>query len=347
MSCYRPLIYRWRRNEHVPADTRHHHKRVQSSEDTRHHHKHVQSSENHVETITNRKGVTLTPDIGPQQLNIKIGHDHSSTPQYIYDQEPGHQHQPRGVLSLGLPLGISSLKLGSRRRRKQKKRNQVTSNSCGHQSDGEAVRHRTLGLENDWYQTLTKSSHTINDQDDLIDSPISTSFQNANIPIAKSHYHAERKSSLPRKAKIVSGYDDLQQRQPRSLSVDADQMIQSVTRDTCVSPRVPACTDSDDILKFAGLTSPSQFMMSRDKSSSGNSSGCGSDVTADTDSDWRHHAPPRSQSRSRAPVNVITTQGPPPRHLLPAKLRPAPGVKCHPYVLLPHQIHRGIFIKLS
>ena len=332
MSCYRPLISRWRRHEHVP--------------DTRHQHKHVQSSENHVETIRERKGVTLNPEIGPQQVTIKIGHDHSSTPHYIYDQEV--RHQPRGVLSLGLPLGISSLKLGSRRRRKQKKRNQNISNTCGHQSDGETVRHRTLGLENDWYQTLTKSSHTINDQDDLIDSPISTntSFQNANITIAKSHYHAERKSSLPRKAKIVSGYDDLQQRKPRSLSVDADQMLQSVTREpTCVSPRVP--TDTEDILKFAGLTSPTQFMMSRDKSSSGNSSGCGSDVTADTDSDWRHPPPSRSQSRSRgrAPVNVITTQGPPPRHLLPAKLKPAPGVKCHPYVLLPHQIHRGILHK--
>ena len=162
-------------------------------------------------------------------------------------------------------------------------------------------------------------------------------FRSANIPtITKRKTHAERKSSLPRlSAPIRSNFDDLQQR-PRS--VDADLMIESIHCNPLT--RVARGNNSDtcsdmDTLRFAELTSTKQYMMSRDKSSSGNSSGS-SDVAVDTDTDTGHgHLPVL-----RGHQHIVTPRHHrPPRHLLPAKLKPSPGVKCHPFVMLPHQ-HR-------
>ena len=265
--------------------------------------------------------------------------------------------ESRGVLSLGLPLGISSLKLGSRRhRRKQKKKSETSglsvSGHSGHVSDGEII-----SSARHWYRDLGSSRQTINDEDDLIGlKQTNTHHQPA---VTKSLAPAARKSSPGRKSQIGSAarYDCAAAR-PRSVSVDADLLIQSSvtseTRATCQAARVGDKDSSE--LKFAGLTSPSRFMLTRDKSSSGNSSG--SDVTVDTDSDTWHHialrpghvssAPARHVSRGRAPVSVVTSQAPPPRHLLPSKLRPSPGVKCHPYFALPqHLTSRGNIIHPS
>ena len=43
----------------------------------------------------------------------------------------------------------------------------------------------------------------------------------------------------------------------------------------------------------------------------------------------RHMPPPVSHRQNLMPPNT----GPPPRHLLPAKLKPSPGVKMHPVIL--------------
>ena len=329
MSCYRPLISRWTRDDqHQKYKSRH-------VSDTRHHGKQSQSEFEHVQAITDRKGGELTQDLKhfPNQVifNNRLGDSPSEVKcEILSDIET--RAQPRGVLSLGLPLGISSLKLGSRRRRKQKRH---YNENNGHQSDGEVMNQSRRKF---WYQQLNKSSHTINDEVDLIDfdNRTASSFQNANTPSTKTNHHAERKRSLPRKSKIASGYDDPLQR-PRCVSVDADQLIQSSARDkTCMSRDSRASTSKEEILKYAGLTSPSQYMMSH-KSSSGNSSA--SDVTPDTDS-----ASECAQwvCRGRTPVSLVTTQAPPPRHLLPTKLKPSPGVKCHPIVILPHHLQRGI-----
>ena len=293
-----------------------------------------QFDKTHDQTITAGKGGPVSPQESGNQVIFNNLRD-PTTPNRQKETRENLSDivSPRGVLSLGLPLGISSLKLGSRHRRKQKRH---YNDNNGHQSDGEVM---TKSRDYHWYQALNKSSHTINDEVDLIeyDSNTPSNFQNANSRNTKSHYPAERKSSLPRKSKMVSSCDELLQR-PRSVSVDADQLIQSVPRDTCRA-RVSHHGDTDDMMKFAGLTSPSLYMMSRDKSSSGNSSG--SDVSPDTDSDWPQSTCASYTSRGRAPVSIVTTRGPPPRHLLPAKLRPSPGVKCHPFVMLPHRVHKG------
>ena len=255
--------------------------------------------------------------------------------------------ESRGVLSLGLPLGISSLKLGSRRHRRKQKKKSATAfdvrDASGHVSDGEII---SGPRTRHWYRDLDSSRQTINDEDDLIGQRLKQTNIHLQPAVTKSLTPAERKSSPGRKSQIGSArYDGLCDAvRPRSVSVDAEHLIQSaVTSDTRATCHTAHVQDTDTELKFAGLTSPSRFMMARDKSSSGNSSG--SDVTGDTESDTWHHSalsPARHVSRGRAPVRVVTSQAPPPRHLLPSKLRPSPGVKCHPYISLPLQIaNRG------
>merc|ERR1711884_689225 len=88
-------------------------------------------------------------------------------------------------------------------------------------------------------------------------------------------------------------------------------------------------TNSSKELRYAGLTSPSRFMMARDKSSSGNSTG--SLDTEPEEAEWTHAAitPQQQQQQQlvlrgrggRAPAVVVAASAPPPRHLLPAVLR--------------------------
>ena len=42
------------------------------------------------------------------------------------------------------------------------------------------------------------------------------------------------------------------------------------------------------------------------------------------------HSPEINNSSGRQQINLLPNSGPPPRHLLPAKLKPSPAVKLHP-----------------
>ena len=295
------------------------------------------------------------PGDDPRPVLLSIRRDNLPAPAAARD---GIRHESlpspgrgvRGVLSLGLPLGISSLKLGSRRRRKQKRgeeRREVAS-SCGHQSDGghsEARAHQHPGHHGPaWYQPLSSSSHTLEDSEQEARSR------------HQSHAAAGRKSSLPRHSAPAPRYDQLQ---PRSASVDAETLLAMGrgTPDTelCYNNNINinsnTTNSSSKELRYAGLTSPSRFMMARDKSSSGNSTG--SLDTEPEEAEWAHAAitPQQQQQQQqqlvlrgrggRAPAVVVAASAPPPRHLLPAVLRPSPGVKCHPYVPLPRHVARG------
>ena len=328
MSCYRPLISKlWKQEQpQLRPEIRGYPRReyIMNNDST---------STCHADTSL-RERRFMTQEYSPHSVQRGAPVDRVSAP-------------PRGVLSLGLPLGISSLKLGSRRhRRKQKKKGETAldvRDTSGHVSDGEVISGaRTLHS----YRDLGSSRQTINDEDDLIGQRPKQTNIHHQPAVTKSLSPAERKSSPGRKSQIGSArYDDLcAGLRPRSVSVDAELLLHSAvtfeTRATCHKAQVQ---ESDPELKFAGLTSPSRFMMARDKSSSGNSSG--SDVTADTESDTWHHAalsPARHVLRGRARVNAVTSQKPPPRHLLPSKLRPSPRVKCHPHISLPQALtNRG------
>ena len=331
MSCYRPLISKlWKQD------------RPQLRPELRGHSRQEYVTNNDSTCHTDmmlRDRQCVTQEYSPHNV-------HRESPAVLVSAPP---RESRGVLSLGLPLGISSLKLGSRRHRRKQKKKSATAfdvrDASGHVSDGEMI---SCARTRRWYRDLDSSRQTINDEDDLIGQRLKQTNIHHQPAVTKSRSPAERKSSPGRKSQIGSArYDDLcDVVRPRSVSVDAEHLIQSAvtsdTRATCHTARVQ---DTDTELKFAGLTSPSRFMMARDKSSSGNSSG--SDVTGDTESDTWHHSAliPRHVShvsRGRAPVRVVTSQAPPPRHLLPSKLRPSPGVKCHPYISLPPQIaNRG------
>ena len=284
----------------------------------------------HVLALRDGKGVTLSQGYGdfPHQVFVAIRHDHPTLglgdvayqrlhqDHTLRSRRPEPVQPPPGVVSLGLPLGISSLKLTHRHRRKQKTHNKGPSDNQGGQ------------MKSDLYQMLSKSSHSLTE--------------------AGPHHHAPRKSSLPRKAKIPSSY----QYQPRPSSVDADLLMQSKDKSRASSapgaqtrakfyvPRDVTWEGErqkrEDTMKFAHLTSPTSFMASHegDKSSSGNSSG--SELTSE------ENIHPAIRGRGLVNMTDILQRGPPPRHLLPAKLKPSPPVKLHPYVALPRQVVKGM-----
>ena len=382
MSCYLPLVHRWKNKDHSSLSSNEPSARERGGRGEGGLEEHGEQQErtdcSHVLALRDRKGVTLSQGYGdfPQQVFLNIRHDHptlglSDVAYQRLHQEHTHrthrttsahsahrttrtartqdddvdvdgdQHQQAGVVSLGLPLGISSLKLTHRHRRKQK-----TANN-GPDGDNHGGQ-----MKSDLYQKLSKSSHNLAE---------GASFHNANTHQEERHYHAGRKSSLPRKAKIPSSY----QYQPRPHSVDADLLMQSAEKSRATGAGgaeeavitakffVPGedRASSEDVLRFAHLTSPRSFMASQevDKSSSGNSSG--SELTSE---EYQPHHQPHHQHhhqhhqhhqhpaiRGRAAVNLnnlLANRGPPPRHLLPAKLRPSPATKLHPYVSLPRHV---------
>ena len=126
-------------------------------------------------------------------------------------------------------------------------------------------------------------------------------------------------------------------KQPRPASVDADLLLGSRSYGRKEGRK----------LRYAALTSPSSYMRQGqekdEKSSSGNSSG--SDIT----SEGSPHPPlseegeplhPALRGRTPAPLTSIG-RPPPPRHLLPARLRPSPLVKLHPVLVLPPALRQG------
>ena len=324
MSCYLPLVHRWRRQDSASSVCSERSGRRDKSGDwssnttTR-----EQTDCSHVLALRDGKGVTLSQGYGdfPHQVFVAIRHDHPTLGlgDVAYQRlHQDHTHRSRreeaqetgpGVVSLGLPLGISSLKLTHRHRRKQKTHNKGPGDNQGGQ------------MKSDLYQMLSKSSHSLTEA-----SPLQ---------------HAPRKSSLARKAKIPSRYGP----QPRPSSVDADLLMQSKDKSLATTPpgaqtRAKFCLPRDDTpeenLKFAHLTSPTSFMASHegDKSSSGNSSA--SELTSE---EYIH---PAIRGRGRVNMTNILQRGPPPRHLLPAKLKPSPPIKLHPYVALPPRVVKGM-----
>ena len=275
MSCYLPLVQRWRKPQHR----------------------------------RDGRGVTLSQAAGefPRQVELTIRHDHPTLGLGDVAYQRLHQDHTRkpalpappgpGVLSLGLPLGISSLKLSSRHRRPR-------------MSAGSSDTESGMG-----YQTDPGPGH-------LRDNRYRT--KSCSRP-------AGRKSSLPRKAKIPSSY----KLQPRPSSVDADLLLQSINN----SP-----AGRTGAARFAHRTSPRSFMAGREageKSSSGNSSG--SDLTGSEGSPEQPGGVPHPALQGRAVVSsVVANRGPPPRHLLPARLREPPALKLHPHVVLPSHIRKGM-----
>ena len=345
MSCYLPLVHRWKKPDQSsvcssePSVRGRVPRREGGRGELREQHDRTDCS--HVLALRDRKGVTLSQGYGdfPQQVFLNIRHDHptlglSDVAYQRLHQEHTHRSggQQAGVVSLGLPLGISSLKLTHRHRRKQK-----TANN-GPDGDNHGGQ-----MKSDLYEKLSKSIHNLAE---------GASFHNANTHQAEPHYHAGRKSSLPRKAKIPSSY----QYQARPHSVDADLLMQSTAAPPAPGPEAVISAkffvpdedrpSSEEIMKFAHLTSPRSFMASQevDKSSSGNSSG--SELTSEGSphpQEYQHQLQ-HPAIRGRAAVNInniLVNRGPPPRHLLPAKLRPSPATKLHPYVALPRHVVSG------
>ena len=330
MSCYLPLVQRWRKPRKETRDVPL--RPAPPPEPSKQPEEGVQ-----VHALRDRKGVTLSQGRGefPHQVFLNIRHDHptlcledvayqrlhlehthQTRADLLYDQSTNLDRYDTGVVSLGLPLGISSLKLTSRSRKVK------TRKTNGHVSDGEVVSRRTEP-SGGW---RVPSIHVEN-----------------NNGGARSEDPAVRRSSLPRKAKIPSAY---QMPATRPLSVDAELLLKSAHKShpllDAFAPAAPS-VDFTPLPRFAALTSPRSYMEAGERSSSGNSSG--SDLTWDGSPPPGSPPPPEDlhpalRGRGQAEVALVT-RGPPPKHLLPKKLKPSPSQKLHPLVVLTPEIRKG------
>ena len=283
----------------------------------------------HVRARRDGRGLTLSQEMGdfPHDVLVNIRHDHPTLGlsdvayQRLHQEHTRRRRQetaePTGVVSLGLPLGISSLRIAEKVRKKKK--------SGRNRNSAKSDTETNVTIDEHFYQTLTKPSVSV-----VPGGETSRLYNNNNSE--------KRKSSLPRKIKRH------QEQRQRPSSVDADLLLQSADKSVQVSaPFLPLSSSkperrtvsTDDILKFARLTSTSRFMAREgetEKSSSGNSSGSGSPPPPE--------APPPAVAvrRREAPPVAVANKGPPPRHLLPARLRPSPARKMHPHVVIPNLV---------
>ena len=143
MSCYLPLVHRWKKPEQLSVSSNEPSGRGRVPRGQGGHGEQREQLDrtdcSHVLALRDGKGVTLSQGYGdfPQQVFLNIRHDHPTlglgdvayqrlhqehTHRTLHSARQQHgdrgQHQQAGVVSLGLPLGISSLKLTHRHLRK-------------------------------------------------------------------------------------------------------------------------------------------------------------------------------------------------------------------------------------
>jgi hypothetical protein len=138
-----------------------------------------------------------------------------------------------------------------------------------------------------------------------------------------------RGSSLPRKAKKIpsASYNQILLSRPKSVQ---DDLILNYPDPYCVTS-LERSDDLDSSLKTtdSGQTSGCSSGSSTVGSQSPKSHADSDALKADCDAIGVHCdavSPPRRQSAFTA----LPNRGPPPRHLVPATLRPSPAVKLHP-----------------
>ena len=306
MSCYLPLVQRWRRpptQASVPA--KEHPKKAAAGRQPEESTGLEPDMHTEVEARRDGRGVTLSQKVGDVTLHIRHDNPQLGLGDVAYQRlHQGHTHKKKSKdeASLTLPLGISSLRLSSKLR----------GPSRGCESENEGRRGRLAVSQ--FYQALAGSTATISQQELVRE-------------------YREDGQGRARRAKMPSQVP----KQPRPASVDADLLLGSRSYGRKEGRK----------LRYAALTSPSSYMRQGqekdEKSSSGNSSG--SDIT----SEGSPHPPlseegeplhPALRGRTPAPLTSIG-RPPPPRHLLPARLRPSPLVKLHPVLVLPPALRQG------
>ena len=298
MSCYLPLVQRWRRQSSGDRKTktlpaREERKlplssRVEARRDTRG--VEARQDTRGVEARRDTKGITLSQRVGDVTLHIRHDHPQLDLGDVAYQRLHQDHTSKKEKSSLTLPLGISSLRLASRSR--------------GCESDTEGRRRRPV--VSSFYQALAGSTATISQQD-----------------LVKEY---REEGGRVRRSKLSSAPPP----QPRPASVDADLLLGS-------------CSYDNRRMKYAALTSPDCYMKHEkekdEKSSSGNSSG--SDITSEGSPHPLEEEAVHPALRGRTPAPVGHDRPPPPRHLLPARLRPSPLVKLHPVIALSQTLRQG------
>ena len=306
MSCYLPLVQRWRRPQtQASPPAKEHPKKASAGRQAEESTGLKPDMHTEVEARRDGRGVTLSQKVGDVTLHIRHDNPQLGLGDVAYQRlHQGHTHKKKSKddASLTLPLGISSLRLASKLR--------GPSRGCESETEGRRGR---LAVSQ-FYQALAGSTATISQQELVRE-------------------YREDGQGRARRAKMPSQVP----KQPRPSSVDADLLLGSRSYGRKEGRK----------LRYAALTSPSSYMRQGqekdEKSSSGNSSG--SDIT----SEGSPHPPlseegeplhPALRGRTPAPLTSIG-RPPPPRHLLPARLRPSPLVKLHPVLVLPPALRQG------
>jgi hypothetical protein len=191
---------------------------------------------------------------------------------------------------------------------------------------------------------------------------------------------AARKSSLPRKAKIPSSYlwrplsvdaELLLESADKSAQLAGSQTTMMLVSSEDSGLRYAQLTSTKE---FMAAQTVVEGAASLERSSSGNSSGCDLSSAVNTTTSCSSSSSSSFSSEDSCPVaedrtdgsnntaagaeaercqhpavrsrrsqvgTLPANRGPPPRHLLPQRLRPSPGRKLHPVVILPPQIRKG------
>ena len=304
MSCYLPLVQRWRKPPTPQNPTKEQPKKAAARQQAEEPTGLEPDLPTEVEARRDNRGVTLSQKVGDVTLHIRHDNPQLGLNDVAYQrlhQEHTRKKKSRDDSSLTLPLGISSLRLASKLR--------GPSRGCESETEG---RRGKLAVSQ-FYQALAGSTATISQQELVRE-------------------YREEGQGRARRAKMPS----VVPKQPRPSSVDADLLMGSRSYGRKEGRK----------LKYAALTSPSSYMRQGqekdEKSSSGNSSG--SDITSEGSphpvSEEGEPLHPALRGRTPAPLTGIG-RPPPPRHLLPARLRPSPLVKLHPVLVLPPSLRQG------
>ena len=306
MACYLPLVHRWRkvsRSSLVPAEPPAEAAREERREEGRC----VRSRG--VEARRDPRGVTLSQRVGDVTLHIR--HDN---PQ----------------LGLG-DVQYQRLHMGHTHRREAREAREAREGREAREAiDGrESSLTLPLGIS-----SLRPSSLSSAPRDWQSDSEGRAGGSRARHPVSQFY------SALAGSTATISQQDLVHYRESRGG--------RRAKLPSTVPPPRPASVDAELLLnqgeerrmKYAALTSPASYMRQGqekdEKSSSGNSSA--SSMT----SEGTPHQQVHPALRGRAPAPPCSGgRGPPPRHLLPNRLRPSPLVKLHPTVRLSHSLRQG------
>ena len=300
------------------------------------HQQHQHHHYNNVQQMQQANQITVLPY--QHQHHVIQNMHHYQNQQQLQTQHrpplPNHHHQQqqlrhtvigspmnsRGVLSLGLPPQLMPNSIFRR-----------TPKPTADQSPSRPPPSATSDVIHHTYETLNLRRFFNNSDDSR-----SRNVNNNNLtmlPPAQARTRT-RGSSLPRRAKKIpsSSYSQILAMRPKSVQDDLILNDDDRHPDPYHVTPLTSLERQDDLDSSLKTTDSGQSSGSSTVGSQSPKSHVDSDVitSVEINSTLAPHPSPRRQSA----FTSLPNRGPPPRHLIPATLRPSPGVKLHPADIL-------------